>query len=105
MTIEESIELLRKKHSDTVSKSLSETDALLKKFNALKKIKRKDVKTEEDIKKAMGVGLCYGHLAFCCAMSRACIFRDAVLDAIGWKEKDFNQYKLKCAELFWKEMI
>ena len=104
-TIEGIIELLKKAHKDKVSKSLSETDTLMKKLNILKKIKRKDIKTEQDIKNAMELGLCYNHLAFCCSMARECIFRDAVLDAIGWKETDFNNYKTKCSKLFWDIII
>ena len=62
----------------------------IKTFTMLKKIKTKKVKTRADFERACGA-LCYESLAFCCDITKPCLHRNAVLDALGISMKELNK--------------
>ena len=66
----------------------------IKTFSMLKKIKEKKVKTKKDFERACGA-LCYESLAFCCDITKPCLHRNAVLDALGISMKEFRERKMK----------
>ncbi len=71
----------------------------IKTFTMLKKIKDKKVKTKSDFKKAFS-GLCYGSIAFCCDITKPCLFRNSVLHALGISLKDYSKIKKKWNDEF-----
>ena len=71
----------------------------IKNFTMLKKIKAKRVKTKRDFEKACKA-LCYGSLAFCCDISNPCLFRNAVMNALGISMKEFRKRKKRWHEEF-----
>jgi len=71
----------------------------LKNFTMLKKIKAKKTKTRADFEKAFS-GLCYSSPAFCCDISKPCLHRNAVLDALGVSLEEFRKRKMRWHDRF-----
>jgi len=76
----------------------------IKTFTMLKKIKTKKVKTRADFEKAFKA-LCYSSPTFCCDITKPCMHRNAVLDALGVSLKDFRKIKMKWHEEFLEEFV
>lgn len=66
----------------------------IKVFTLLKKIKDQKVKTKSDFDKAFGT-LCHKSISFCCGKNNPCLFRNAVLDALGVSMSDYLKIKKK----------
>lgn len=75
----------------------------IKTFIMLKEIKNKKTKTKEDLEKACKA-LCYSSLAFCCDITKPCLFRNSVLDALGISMKEFRERKMKLHREFMGEV-
>lgn len=71
----------------------------IKVFTMLKKIKEKKIKTKADFEKAFKA-LCYGSPAFCCDITKPCLHRNGMLDALNISIKEFREIKMKWHEEF-----
>jgi len=83
-------------------KSAEELDALkayidglvdtVRKFQIAKEVYEKEVRTNEDIFKAMSI-TCYGNLGYCCGLSKECPWRDACRQALRIDDKAYVDIK------------
>ena len=98
MNFDKIIKDLKAEKPEDVEEALEQKENI-KTFTMLKKIKAKKVKTRADFEKAFEA-LCYGSPSFCCDITKPCMHRNGMLDALGISIKEFRALKMKWHEEF-----
>jgi len=64
----------------------------IRKLEIAQEVEQKQVPTQEDIVKVMGI-TCYANLGYCCGLDKVCIWRDSCRQALGISDRNYAEVK------------